>query len=425
MDISIKQFAIIIFVITCSFTSKADIVSVEISKINQQNKIAVKYEFENPISALTFKNSPEGFIKDHWQLGSGKLAIKVSDKTIHLANPSKDVSFIVSDGFDTSEMRAYSPYLFMTTQTAIFLDYFLPQQITYTALKHSQEKTTFDITLRLEKDHTKTFTANSDGLGKYIFVDVVNSEQQTDKFTSFFISTELPVEFKQTMTSSVKTLLNYFKQYFEVALSRPIDVIVTYNKKKDYIGFEGSALSGQIILELSGENLLTEPKQFNTFILHTLTHEAAHLWNGYIWSQVPDSPTWLYEGSADHLAYEALLQLKLIPDKHYDYFYQAQLKECKNILKEKALNNIDNTPYFNGAYSCGRIIFNKLEQILKREQGNETKILQKFYSSSENKLYSINTLLALFENKQVRDFIHLISSSDKDALKAFEDLMAL
>jgi len=422
MDILIKKFAFIIFVLTYSFNSTANILSVDINKLSHQNKIEVKYKFSKPIKELYFKNAPDGFISKHWQLASEKPNITISNKIIHLKAPSKHISLIVTDGFDTSEIRAYSPYIFMKKQTAVFLDYFLPHQIIDASIERGRAiKPSFKVTLQSEMNKKETFTVNSENVNRYIFIE--NEGKKIENRTSFFISQEVPKELNQVITSSVNTLLHYFEHYFNYTLPQPVEVIVNYNKNKEYIGFEGSALNGQVVLELSGKDLLFKPKQFKTFILHTLAHEAVHLWNGYVWSQVPNSPTWLYEGSTDHLAYEALLNLELIPVKHYDYFYQVQLEECKNALSNKALNNVDNTPYFNSAYSCGRVIFKKLEQISRKE--NQVAILKRLFYNSGKGLYSINNLLDLIENAQVKDLIRLISSSEKDALKAFEELMAL
>jgi hypothetical protein len=141
----------------------------------------------------------------------------------------------------------------------------------------------------------------------------------------------------------------------------------------------------------------------------------------------PEAPTWLYEGAADYVAYQTLTSLDLISQPYFSYFYEQQQAECLEVLKEKPLNSVDNTPYFFAAYSCGRVLFEVLSHNFNGE--DHLGLLKQLLKSSPEAGYSVSDFLELIKTKpktkEISDAVLDVLESQSNAHKAFEALITL
>lgn len=408
--------------------SQAKTVAIEILKHHDKNYIHINYKFSSPVKSISFSNTPAEFINGYWDINQNNQSINIVNNTIQLSSPVQQLSIKMKEGFDTSELRAYSPFLAFADNYAIFTSYFLPSDFSYidSAKKHEKSDLTYNLKaeyyLKDKKYALDRQFYTSDNLSNYLLINDIESNIHDS--ISIIIDHRLPLEMNNLITSFTTDILNYYGDKFGKKYPRPIDVLVTYDKSKEYLSFEGAALDGQLILGLSGKDISDEPMKYKTEVLVTLAHEAVHLWNAFIWPNNQSAPSWLYEGAADYLAYEALLSLKLMPQSHFDFYLANQKNECETVLNEKALNRVDNTQYFYAAYSCGRIIFDVVSD--KFNEHDRFDFWKNFVKSSPESGYSINEFQKLVNGNartmELLDDLQKVLSSDKLALNSFRQL---
>ena len=408
---------------------RADEVAIEVIKHSESKYILVNYQFSYAVSRLSFSNTPSNFIKDYWEVKQRGQKVNLVDKSLEFSKPTDQITFKIHEGFDTSEMMAYKPYLNFNDNYAIFTQYFIPSGLVYSdrpdvnTVNHLSYDLKTKYTLNKKLYSLNKFFQRFDGLNNYLLLKDVS--KVGDDSISIIIDSSLPSETSDLIVSFSNKILNYYSAKFKKDYPKSLQVLVDYDDSKDYLSFEGGALDGQIILTLAGKEIHKNPLKYKSEILFTLAHEAAHLWNAFVWRNNSSAPSWLYEGSADYLAYEALLSLQSIPQSHYDFFLSTQYEECESALKQKALNNVDNTEYFFAAYSCGRIIFHAMSY--QFNENDQFDFWNKFVRSSPVSGYSIeefkNLMTTNSKTNKLYDDFKKVTTSEQHALGAFRMLV--
>ncbi|USD27248.1 hypothetical protein J8Z24_09640 [Pseudoalteromonas sp. SCSIO 43201] len=423
-----KTYKNIFFLSLCVFSlcSFASDVEVRITKLINKDGFEVEYIFKEEITSMTIENAPKDFVLNYWTFKDGAATASVLDGEIKLINPEKKLSIIVDKGFDTSEIRAYPPYLFFEDRTGVYLDYYLPSEIKYKKAEIEKNKEIgFKIISRdvhrEEFSSYKILDLKSVDFKKYYFLSA--REEKSSKIVNFTVSSILSEKVITPISEKTEKIMDYIGSVFNYNHPYSVEVLIYFDQNRDYLGFEGSALPGQIVLILSGEDFISNSIKYENEVLRTIAHEAVHLWNGHIFSHSKSAHTWLYEGSAEYLSYQLLLSLDMISKDYYDYFYNRDKKSCLKALNEEALGSVDNTPLFFAAYSCGHIIFDVLSFTFDKK--DKYKFIKDFLTYSKDG-YSLDSLYKLLnKNNHTADFVVTLEKILTSKLESYASVKLL
>ena len=160
-----------------------------------------------------------------------------------------------------------------------------------------------------------------------------------------------------------------------------------------------AALNGEVMervlnlsFELAGDPV---PKGTRTEVEFTIAHEAAHLWNGDLFSS---ESSWIREGTADALAFRALRTLGTIDDPLYLRRQSDALSLCIVSLAEgESFAKAERPGHYKELYFCGATI-----ALLSEAAANEPLMafLEKVYAGPNNK-YDENRYIEVLGAKDV------------------------
>ena len=218
--------------------------------------------------------------------------------------------------------------------------------------------------------------------------------------------------------------MDFFEQQSGQSLARDITFLISGDSNAPYIGFLGSALNNQVMLNISGKEAVIHPEKFKRPIYLTLAHEIFHLWNAHLWSPKENTPIWLYEGSADFFAYHAMLQQGLMPQSHFDYFLQQQQKACLEGVKQAAITYLESTSAIGASYPCGRVFFEELTKALNK---SHFEIWQDLMAVNRAVQYSVEDVHSLIKQSKVpsdiKQQLEHVLFDNKKAHNALEKLL--
>jgi len=137
-------------------------------------------------------------------------------------------------------------------------------------------------------------------------------------------------------------------------------------------GYEGTGFSntggalpgGLLVLETSGDAMLSPNERLRGYLQWFLTHESTHLFQylsdtGY--ANVEDS--WVLEGGANAITHYLLSELKTIPDEIVQERYREGFTYCVNAIKNSSMAEITRRNN-QSHYDCGDFMFRISEAAL-------------------------------------------------------------
>jgi len=121
----------------------------------------------------------------------------------------------------------------------------------------------------------------------------------------------------------------------------------------DYLRYSGGTLDGLVQLTIGGKHWNSRnEKQFN-LLFQFLAHEAAHFWNGQMFSFENQNHSWMHEGSADTFAYIAMMEFGLI---NYEQMIQKFEDAANNCFLNKGKEPLEQSAKlwrYRNYYDCG------------------------------------------------------------------------
>lgn len=402
MSIS-KTIIICLMCIAINAVAKSNVaLSINVEKQIGSNVWQVSYQLPKFTQTLDFSHLPPHFLTNHFALKS-KAVVK-DDSTIQLTNLNDMLMLEVSDGFDVSELRFNAPFINFSNNGAFYADYFVPYSLKVAdeLITRDALSVTFTITAKMKNEQNqRTFAINNvSSLNLAQFVSLTLPSNASNHGVSFVIEPNLPNEFKVQLEQYSAKFMRYFGQQFNSPLNRDVTFLINANSNAPYIGFLGSALSNQVMFEISGQDAVQHPSKYQRTIYLTLAHEALHLWNAHFWQPSDGTPIWLYEGSADFFAYRAMVHSGLMPQSHFEYFLQQQQKECLEGVKQTALSHLESTPSIGASYPCGRVFFEVLANALNK---NGFELWLEIMNVSEGQSYSVEDVYVFIERAELSD----------------------
>lgn len=121
----------------------------------------------------------------------------------------------------------------------------------------------------------------------------------------------------------------------------------------DYSNYSGGTLDGLVQLTINGRHWNTESKEkFNT-LFHFLAHEAAHFWNGQMFSFEDSKHSWMHEGGADTFANFAMMDFGLINYEQMVLKFESAANKCVLNKHDEPLEQSARLGRYHNYYDCG------------------------------------------------------------------------
>jgi len=193
---------------------------------------------------------------------------------------------------------------------------------------------------------------NAKGEGTYIYFGNI-TPIETDNMIAIVDPTLPKWAWKNTQEYFPKLF-----EYYERKTSQPLSFkpIVFFNYDQidaDYSNYSGGTLDGVVQLTINGSRWKTEDKnQFNK-LFHFLAHEAAHFWNGQMFSFEEQMHSWMHEGGADTFANFAMQEFGFIDSKQMMQKFEAAANNCVLKKGQQALDKSSELRRYRNYYTCG------------------------------------------------------------------------
>ena len=152
-------------------------------------------------------------------------------------------------------------------------------------------------------------------------------------------------------------LFDYYEEKTGQELNFTPVVFFNYdNMEGDYANYSGGTLDGLVQLTVNGKRWETQSNgQFNK-LFHFLAHEAAHFWNGQMFSYEGTEHSWMHEGGADAFANFAMREFGLIDNNQMIQRFEDAANSCLLNKASEPLAQSADLWKFRNYYSCGAIM---------------------------------------------------------------------
>lgn len=152
-------------------------------------------------------------------------------------------------------------------------------------------------------------------------------------------------------------LFDYYREKTGQPLNFKPIVFFNYDQLEgDFASYSGGTLDGLVQLTLNGKRWSEENnKQFNT-LFHFLAHEAAHFWNGQMFTFTDQTHAWMHEGSADAFANFAMLEFGLIDTTQMLQQFEDAANSCVLNKGAESLQQSAKLWRYRNYYSCGAVM---------------------------------------------------------------------
>ena len=194
---------------------------------------------------------------------------------------------------------------------------------------------------------------HNDDSPAYMYLGPTREAQTRDVIT--LLDPQLPAWIHGALATSVPELLaKYTAQLGQSKAGRPM-VIVSWKGPTPLLTSRGGGvLSGQIVMEYEGANLLTETPELRAEELWFVAHEAAHFWLGQTVSYEFAREAWITEGGAD------LLAIRVIADLQLPFDWRGQLnqsiRDCAALTRRKGVESARERNEHRAYYACGTVL---------------------------------------------------------------------
>lgn len=330
---------------------------------------AVTYRFPRPVPAAHFLRGGSGLRQAHWKVLSpaGARIETREDQDVLLAGAggSLEEVRIRIEPFATKPEKNYQP----------FIPYMRGGVLAFTGHLHLEPAS------ESGGSATEPFRGNHDLLvpraGERIVVlgrsyDGAAEPPDDEEGTYAFFGDVAPVQsehligvvdpgaplwLRRATEELLPKLFAFYAERTHHRLSFKPTVFLSYGEepRASSISIGGGTLAGLVQLELrvgslhqtEGDPIVRER------VFHVIAHEAAHLWNGQMFSSQVPHGDWMFEGGADAFAYRALRRLGLLSEQDYLARLSEAASLCALGLGGQPLTEAWRAGQTRNFYTCG------------------------------------------------------------------------
>lgn len=151
----------------------------------------------------------------------------------------------------------------------------------------------------------------------------------------------------------------------EPVSGRPMALVAWQGAERPGRSLGGSVLDGMVVMQLSGQQVLTADPRVRDDLHWFIGHESSHFWLGQTVGYTRRAESWMLEGGADLLAIRA--NELLTPGYDGTARLQQSLDECLQLLgPNEPLAGSEEHGKFRAHYACGALLYRVAEAIEER-----------------------------------------------------------
>jgi hypothetical protein len=204
----------------------------------------------------------------------------------------------------------------------------------------------------LGQSHKDKASWNLEGKGTYIYFGNIQPIENDNIIA--IVDPALP---KWAWDKTKKHLPELF-EFYEKKTAHPLNFkpVVFFNYDQldgDYLHYSGGTLNGLVQLTIGGKHWNSRNEEQFNLLFQFLAHEAAHFWNGQMFSFENQNHSWMHEGGADTFAYIAMMEFGLIS---YEQMIQKFEDAANNCFLNKGTEPLEQSAKlwrYRNYYDCG------------------------------------------------------------------------
>lgn len=204
----------------------------------------------------------------------------------------------------------------------------------------------------LGQSHKDKASWNLEGEGTYIYFGNIQPIENDNMIA--IVDPALPKWAWDQTQQYFPKLFDYYKAKTGQALNFKPVVFFNYDQVDgDYSNYSGGTLDGLVQLTINGQHWNTENKEKFNMLVHFLAHEAAHFWNGQMFSFEDQKHSWMHEGGADTFANFAMMEFGLINHEQMIQKFEDAANNCFLNKGNESLEQSAKLRRYRNYYNCG------------------------------------------------------------------------
>lgn len=205
-----------------------------------------------------------------------------------------------------------------------------------------------------------------DGTDAYLY-DGDAKVIDTESFAGV-VDSGLPAWARQELDGFMPRLIQlYTDKLGKPGIGRPMVLLAWQGSEKNGYSMGGSVLTGMVVMQISGKQVLSSHPALLAGIRAFLGHESGHFWLGQTIRYARRSDAWITEGGADILSVRGLEQL--VPGFSARESLQAKLDECMKLTgPNEPLAQAEERGEHRAHYGCGAMLMLAAESARRRAE---------------------------------------------------------
>ena len=404
-----RKFIFILMTLLFSTNALCETI-IDINIAKKDEDYILEYLLDQPVKEIYFLKDNS---RARWATDD-KFELKTNEKYDIYAK--KDGSFFetltvkIKPFYESKEKDYESFIIFSDGSSLIYTGYIRPEKIY--GQKGLVNIDNLSLNILKSKEYVYTLCAYCDG-------NMFNSKgNHVDKDKYIYLGNIKPIEYdnfivvkdddisedlSKIIIQRISALTTYYERVTGKLLTNKYVIFINQFKLSSSGDYAGGVLGNQVQLTLSkGSGDFTDPHLLS--LNYLVAHELFHLWNASLFTHKGSS--WLHEGSADYMAYTALLDLGMISKEVYDKEVEESLNICASRLGKYSIEQADENNDNDMIYNCGSFIHYSVDKFYGDKSA--MKIWETLFSNREKFGYYnskdwFKALNMRFSDKQYND----------------------
>lgn len=198
-------------------------------------------------------------------------------------------------------------------------------------------------------------TALAIGEGEYVYLG--NSVVLETPYITAVVDSAAPDWLSELLYESMQATFEYYgKRLGRLPGGKP-SLLTTYRALDGMrVSFTGGVIGSQMAIQMGLGAGIDDTPEERAFLARFFAHEAAHLWNNGSVIAADPNEAWMHEGSAEAMAWLALLDLGVYSNHETLALFQTAANDCAGFLEGGPLVQAARRDAFRAYYDCGAVI---------------------------------------------------------------------
>jgi hypothetical protein len=203
--------------------------------------------------------------------------------------------------------------------------------------------------------HGRQVWEDPHGDGTYVYFGGIDPVETADVIG--IVDPGAPRWIVDTLEQALPELFALYTREFGVPLPwKPVVIFSFDDSDTPGLSSGGGTLTGLVQMMAKGQAWRARTSDSSAQLLYLIAHEAAHLWNGQIFSYEDLADSWMHEGSADAFASLVLRDQGAVDEQRLAERWTRALEECSIGLLDGPLADSADRSAFRNYYTCGEIL---------------------------------------------------------------------